>query len=114
MSNLPYQRSIDLKQKKVFELLREGGFNSLGYELGKTLKPHVVEHWSYGLPKTRIYQEIKIARVGYLVSFVELMTSAPSLQHLSELTTHFRTMLPVAESMSQGISLPIANAYLQQ
>ena len=31
MDNSPYRKESNLRQKKIYELLREGGFNTLGF-----------------------------------------------------------------------------------
>jgi hypothetical protein len=55
INNSPYRRDIPIKQKKIQEMLREAGFNSLGFELKHTLRPLLATHAQYCLPSTKIY-----------------------------------------------------------
>jgi hypothetical protein len=109
ISNSPYCREIDLRQKKVLELLREGGFSSLGFELRNSLKPHILEHGGYALPASRIYEEIVVSRPLHLGRFVELLATSTFVQHLPEVMGFFKSMQQTANAVTR----PVANAYLQ-
>lgn len=50
LNNSPYRREVDLKGKKLLEVLREGGFSRLGFQLRTVLKPLLFEHRDHVLP----------------------------------------------------------------
>ena len=108
IDNSPYRQENTIRQKKVFDLLREGGFNTLGYELRLILKPHIIEYSTYKLPPTRIYEEIIINRPLLLAKFVELISTSTFMQHLPDITNWFTSMQGVADLINK----PVANAYL--
>jgi hypothetical protein len=109
INNSPYRKSVDLRHKKLLELLREGGFNSLGYELSTTLKPIIFQFANYVLPSSKIYEEVVINRPLQLGRFVELVTTSTFLQHLPDVVAHFKDLQLTADRVTR----PLSNAYLQ-
>ena len=108
MDNSPYRKESNLRQKKIYELLREGGFNTLGFQLRSVLKPHIIEHSNYKLPSARVYEEIVISRPSHVGKFAQLIATSTFVQHLPDITSWFKSV----QKTANGVTKPIANAYL--
>ena len=80
----------------------------MGYELRTILKPHIIEHSSYKLPSSRVYEEIVISKPSQVGKFTELISTSTFVQHLPDITNWFKSV----QKLANGINKPIANAYL--
>jgi len=74
------------------EMLREGGFNCLGYELNSTLKPIVFKYSNYYFPNSKIYDEIVINRPLHITRFIDILMLSQFTQHFVNLSKYFKSL----------------------
>lgn len=110
ITNAPYRRDADLRQKKLLEVLRDGGFNSLGYELKLVLKPLIFTHAGYVPPSSQIYDEVVVSRPLHITRFIELLTKSQFTQHFLQVSKYFKSM----EREAAGITRAVGNVYLKE
>jgi hypothetical protein len=108
LNNSPYRREQDLKQKKLLEILREGGFSRLGFELKEILKPLFFKYCNHNFPQARIYEEICINKPIHIIRFMELLIQSQITQHFVELSKFYKSLLRSAETITR----PIGSIYL--